>query len=72
MNLSGTSARREAVSLRCPRYGAKGGDGGIELAEKVINTLEKKTSDFAPLYPDEMGISIRSRPLRRRSTAQAA
>ena len=36
---------------------AKGGDGGIELAEKVINTLEKRTSDFAPLYPDEMGIS---------------
>ena len=36
---------------------AKGGDGGIELAKKVLNTLETKKSDFAPLYPDEMGIS---------------
>lgn len=34
----------------------KGGEGGIELAEKVIETLEKKTSDFHVLYPDEMGL----------------
>lgn len=34
----------------------KGGEGGIELAEKVIETLEKKKSDFHLLYPDEMGL----------------
>ena len=33
----------------------KGGEGGIELAEKVMETLEKKKSDFHLLYPDEMG-----------------
>ena len=34
----------------------KGGEGGIELAEKVMETLEKKKSDFHLLYPDEMGL----------------
>ncbi|MCL2052501.1 MAG: formate--tetrahydrofolate ligase [Lachnospiraceae bacterium] len=31
-----------------------GGEGGIELAEKVINTLATKTSDFSLLYDDEL------------------
>ena len=33
---------------------AKGGEGGLTLAEKVLKTLETKESNFAPLYPDEM------------------
>ena len=32
----------------------KGGEGGIELAQKVLETLEKKESHFKLLYPDEM------------------
>lgn len=32
----------------------KGGEGGAELARKVLETLEKKESRFVPLYPDEM------------------
>jgi formate--tetrahydrofolate ligase len=35
---------------------AKGGEGGIALAEKVLNTLENKPSDFCPIYPDEMSL----------------
>ena len=35
----------------------KGGEGGIELAEKVLATLEKKESRFTLLYPDEMGLA---------------
>ena len=31
---------------------AKGGEGGIELAEKVIKTLESKASHFKPIYED--------------------
>ncbi|MBE5928617.1 MAG: formate--tetrahydrofolate ligase [Lachnospiraceae bacterium] len=31
-----------------------GGDGGMELADKVIETLNNKVSDYKPLYPDEM------------------
>ncbi|MDD6551056.1 MAG: formate--tetrahydrofolate ligase [Lachnospiraceae bacterium] len=33
---------------------AKGGEGGLALADKVIETLDKKTSDFHVLYPDSM------------------
>lgn len=33
---------------------AKGGEGGIELAQKVLKTLEEKQSNFKPIYPDEM------------------
>jgi len=32
----------------------KGGKGGIILAEKVLETLEHKKSDFKVLYPDDM------------------
>lgn len=32
----------------------KGGEGGVALANKVLDTLEHKESYFAPLYPDEM------------------
>ena len=31
-----------------------GGAGGLELAEKVLDTLENKKSDYKPLYPDDM------------------
>lgn len=34
----------------------KGGDGGIELAGKVINTLETKESRFTPLYKKELSL----------------
>lgn len=33
---------------------AKGGEGGIALAEKVLNTLENKESNFHVLYPDDV------------------
>lgn len=33
---------------------AKGGEGGIALAEKVLNTLENKKGNFKPIYTDEM------------------
>ena len=34
----------------------KGGEGGVALAEKVLETLEKKESHFAPLYTDELSL----------------
>ncbi len=33
----------------------KGGDGGVELAKKVVEACEKP-SDFKPLYPDELTV----------------
>ena len=35
----------------------KGGEGGIALAEKVLNTLETKKSNFAPIYADELPLT---------------
>ena len=34
----------------------KGGEGGIALAEKVLDVLENKTSDFAPLYDNSLSL----------------
>ena len=35
---------------------AKGGEGGKALAEKVIETLETKTSSFHPIYEDDCSL----------------
>lgn len=35
---------------------ANGGNGGIDLAEKVVTTIEEKPSDFKPLYDAELPI----------------
>ncbi len=35
---------------------AKGGEGGIALAEKCLETLEHRPGNFHVLYPDEMSI----------------
>ena len=34
----------------------KGGDGGIELANKVLETLETKESFFEPIYKDDLSL----------------
>lgn len=34
----------------------KGGQGGVELANAVLNTLDNKKSNFKPLYSDEMSL----------------
>ena len=34
----------------------KGGEGGEELAKKVVQTIETKESNYHPLYPLEMGL----------------
>lgn len=35
---------------------ANGGNGGVDLAKKVVKTIEEKTSDFKPLYDAELPI----------------
>ena len=34
----------------------EGGKGGVELAQKILYTLENKKSEFALLYPDDMSL----------------
>lgn len=60
-----TEAENEFVRRFCEERGCefalsqvweKGGEGGVALAEKVLETLENKTSHFQPLYPDELSL----------------
>ena len=60
-----TIAETEYVEQFCRERGCefalsevweKGGEGGIELAKKVLLTLEQKESHFKPLYPDDMSL----------------
>lgn len=53
------------VKAKCEEMGAtfaiakvweKGGEGGIELAQKVIETIETKESKFHTLYEDDLSI----------------
>ena len=62
---SDTQAEYEYIKKFCEERGcefalsevwAKGGEGGVELANKVLKTLETKESHYAPLYPDEMSL----------------
>ncbi len=61
-----TAAETEYVKKFCEERGcefalsevwAKGGEGGLALAEKVLKTLEEKESHFHPLYPDELSLT---------------
>ena len=60
-----TKAENEFIRRFCEERGCqvalsevweKGGEGGIALAEKVLDTLENKESHFKPIYPDEMSL----------------
>lgn len=63
-----TDAENEFIRRFCEERGCefalsevweKGGEGGIALAEKVLDTLEGKESHFHPLYED--GLSLREK-----------
>ena len=58
--VSDTKAETDFVENFCKEKGCefalsevweKGGEGGIELANTVLDVLENKVSDFKPLYP---------------------
>jgi formate--tetrahydrofolate ligase len=60
-----TEAELELVSKLCQEMGvpwalsevwAKGGEGGIALADKLLALLEEEKADFCPLYPVEAPI----------------
>ena len=64
--ITDTEAEYEFVKNFCEERGCefalskvweKGGEGGIQLAQKVLDTLEQKESHFAPIYPDEASLT---------------
>jgi len=67
INVFPTDTKKEIdfVNLRCKKLGAqvavssiwaKGGEGGIDLAKKVLETLEKKKTKFKVLYDEKKNI----------------
>ena len=68
--VSDTEAETAMVKEMCEAKGCdfaisqvweKGGEGGIELAEKVLQTLEQKTGHFQVLYEDELNLKEKIR-----------
>ena len=60
-----TQAETDYIKQFCEERGCEfalaqvwehGGEGGIELAKKVIETLETKESNFKPLYEDSLSL----------------
>ena len=63
--VSDTKAETDFVENFCKERGCefalsqvweKGGEGGVDLAKKVLETLETKESHFAPIYADELSL----------------
>ncbi len=63
--VSDTEAENQFIRQFCEEKGCefalsrvweKGGEGGIDLAKKVLETLEKKESNFHPLYEDDLSL----------------
>ncbi|WP_054743194.1 formate--tetrahydrofolate ligase [Cellulosilyticum ruminicola] len=63
--VSDTEAEKDFVKTACEAKGCtfalanvweKGGEGGLELAAKVVEALENKPSDFHMLYEDDLSI----------------
>ena len=68
--ITDTAAETDYVRAFCEERGcefalsevwAKGGEGGIALAEKVLKTLETKKSDFRVLYKDALPLEDKIR-----------
>ncbi len=64
--ITDTQAETDFVAQFCKERGCefalsevweKGGEGGIALAEKVLETLEKKQSNFKLIYADELSLA---------------
>ena len=63
--LTDTDAELKTIEDYCKSLGAefalaevfaKGGEGGVELAEKLVSTIENKESNYAPIYDVKLPI----------------
>lgn len=63
--LTDTQAETEYIEAFCREHGCdfalsqvweKGGQGGVALAERVLDTLANKESHFAPIYSDDKSL----------------
>ncbi len=63
--MTDTDAELKTIEDYCKSLGAefalaevfaKGGEGGVELAEKLVSVLDKNEADFAPIYDEKLPI----------------
>ena len=63
--LTDTDAELKTIEDYCKSLGAefalaevfaKGGEGGVELAKKLVETIETKESNYAPIYDEKLPI----------------
>ena len=63
--VSDTDAENEYIRSFCKEHGCefalsevweKGGEGGMALADKVLETLETKESHYHPIYDDSLSL----------------
>ncbi len=55
--------KSKGVDVAISQVWAKGADGGIELAEKLLEVLETKKADFAPIYDLDLPIADKVRTI---------
>ena len=55
--------KSKGVDVAISQVWAKGADGGIELAEKLLDVLETKKADFKPIYDIELPIAEKIRTI---------
>lgn len=51
--------REQGADFALSEVFAKGGDGGVALAEKLVDMLETKKSDFRPIYDETLPIKTK-------------
>ncbi|MBR6729130.1 MAG: formate--tetrahydrofolate ligase [Clostridia bacterium] len=57
LSLIAECCRKNGAEFALSEVFAKGGEGGIELAEKVVASLEKNPGHFKPLYEDSLSLT---------------
>ena len=55
--------RERGCEIALSEVWEKGGEGGVDLAQKVLETLETKESDFHTLYNDELSLKDKIRTI---------
>ena len=55
--------RERGCEFALSKVWEKGGEGGVDLAQKVLETLETKESDFHTLYNDELSLKDKIRTI---------
>ncbi|MBE7022707.1 MAG: formate--tetrahydrofolate ligase [Ruminococcaceae bacterium] len=57
LSLIADCCRKNGAEFSLSEVFAKGGEGGVELAQKLVETLDQNTGNFKPLYEDNLSLT---------------